>query len=643
MAWCLSPPQDALTVVVKASWRLQKDGSCERLDEPVAPMGDLVEDDGSLRHASELAPYKPRAEVLMHGSAYPAHGSRAVRRVVLQVGRLQKEVVALGPRRWEGQAPGEPQSFDVIPLTFASAFGGIDFAANPVGRGIDGRLPLLERPDALIHRRDDRPAPACFAPIAPGWLARASKMGRAYGDDYVEERWPYHAADFDPAYFNAAPADQWLNPLRGDEDFSLTGVHPDADIIAGRLPAVAPQVRLLRELPTTDEPAWQPLPMTLDTLVFDLVDPQAMVLTLVWRGAIEVSAEHAPEIEEIYVADDTLTAPRDDAALWLAYRQRKHPGDKPVVLGPTPASNPPLIRDAALALIAAGGAGAMLAGCDLAEADLSGRDLSGAVLTDANLTGANLTGADLTGAILARARAVGTTFARANLRGAHLGAAVLTDASFVDADLTQANLADVEASAADFSGAVATAARFTDAGLVGARFDRARGVGADFSGSGLDGASFREVELTDAQFYDVRATGADCEAAVMTQLRADGATLERACFVGAQLEGASFALARLEAARLSGAQLGGCVFNQAQLTRAVLATAHARGARFRLADLSEAKAAGADFMEASFESASLKNADMRGCNLYAAETWKADTSGLELEGAQLAGTKLVSS
>ena len=86
-----------------------------------------------------------------------------------------------GDRKWGGFGfEGKPSRFEKMPLRWERALGGPLSEANPVGRGFKTGVlvPNLERPESLLQTRDDRPAPACFAPIAPAWKARKRGAGR---------------------------------------------------------------------------------------------------------------------------------------------------------------------------------------------------------------------------------------------------------------------------------------------------------------------------------------------------------------------------------------------------------------------------------------------------------------------------------
>ncbi len=630
--WQLLPPQDALCLVVKGSWAIAGDGSLAPLADPPPPSGE------------QLAPFKPRADVVLSGHAYPGTAASGVAHVELALGTLRRRLAAIGPRSWSGGAPGAPASFERIALRWEHAFGGEGFDANPIGMGIDGRLPHLEQPDDLIASPNDRPAPACFAAVPAVWRARRSKLG-SYDDDWRRERWPYFPRDFDWSYFNCAPEPQQLPYLRGDERFKLGGIHPEHVLISGKLPAIVPCAFALVD--AGKEQRWRNIPLNLDSVEFD---GDALTLSICWRGLMDVSAEHAPEVAHLWVgADpiDALRAPEDHRRCFVERMIAAHGADVvgPREPAPPPEARPPrapvLSRDLALALIAAGDlAGATLAGCDLGDADLRGRDLSGVDLRDARLDGARLDGAKLRGAVLCGAQAERCCFDGADLDGANLSESTLTGASFRGASLKAASLADARGSGVSFDDAQLDAAKLCDAELDGASFAGAKLADADLSGARLERARFAGAGLERVRLYRVRAARSVFDGACLEGARADDANLSHASFVGATAAGIVMQGTDLRASRWNEADVRRGVFSHACLEGASLHRLLARGARFRRARLSKASALKADFMEANFEGADLTACDLRGASLYGAELWKAVLAGADLEGAIIQATKL---
>ena len=105
------------------------------------------------------------------------------------------------------------QPLPAVPVTYANAYGGEGYAANPFGKGYrNDRVPNIEYPDQRMKTPGDRPPPAGFGPIPPTVEPRSEKIG-SYGGDYLEKHWPAFPPDFDWSFFNAAPDDQQIDGL----------------------------------------------------------------------------------------------------------------------------------------------------------------------------------------------------------------------------------------------------------------------------------------------------------------------------------------------------------------------------------------------------------------------------------------------
>jgi uncharacterized protein YjbI with pentapeptide repeats len=674
--WQLAPPTDARVVVVKQTLAIVPNGVATPLADQDPPCGDVFHDDdpsASLRYASDFAPFKPRADVILVGHAYAQKaGGRAASvrtaSVLLSFGRdLRRSLAAIGDRQWQIDGPTDPAPFTRIPLRWERAFGGPADATNPHGTGSAGAvLPNLEQPDAMIKSPGDRPAPACFAPLSATLPARARKLG-TYDASWLRERWPYFPKDVDWSYWNAAPAPQQIPYPLGNEAFSLGGVHPEMAVVNGRLPGIAPRVFAI--VPSRREPVRE-IPVQLDTV---WIDADAMRVALVWRGRLDVSAEHAPEVAALFftVAEppgtlDAFTVEQRFTARVLELHPNAAaevgasaagaagavtatpPSARPDAAEATrepaaPVDAPPaMTRDEAAARIASGASleGADLHGADLSGLDLRARKLTAAILTGARLVGARLEGADLSGAVLARAICDGAVLRNADLRGANLVDASLTDADLSDATLDDASLVDADLSRTNLTGARLARANLVDARLDGAKLDGVSAIAADLSGASLSGASLRGATLDDAQMYGAHADGVTFDGASMARFRADEAELAGASFAEVQAASSSFEAAVLRGASFRDAVLDGSVFCQADLERAVLSRASAKGARFRHARMARVSALRANLMEANFESADLSHADLRGANLHCAETLKAKLDGASLDQAIVTGSKL---
>jgi uncharacterized protein YjbI with pentapeptide repeats len=238
---------------------------------------------------------KPTGEFLLSGS-FHAPGGRPVRghEVKVALGALSKRLYVFGPRTWGALGPSAPLPMTRAPLTWALAFGGPGFQANPQGLGFrDGALPRIEAPAQLVASPGDRPEPAGFGPLG---LAdpRRTRFQPRYDASYLRRFYPGYPAGLDWRFFLCAPEDQRLPGFfQGDEPFALHHLHPQRPAIRGRLPGL--RVRcFLRQ-----EQAFRELPMNLDTVWFF---PDQMLALLLWRGGIQVDDDEAARVSHVLAA-----------------------------------------------------------------------------------------------------------------------------------------------------------------------------------------------------------------------------------------------------------------------------------------------------------------------------------------------------
>jgi hypothetical protein len=299
--WQPQPEAWALTVVFKATFQLRP-GEALLAPEQEAPREDdrHWSDDRarSLYAASDLAPMKARADVLLVGQA-AAPGRRAARSLVprLVVGEVDKSIEVLCDRTmaWDGSVR-EGSPFVTMPLVYERAAGGAE-TWNPVGVRIDVRdaygsvtLPNLQPPGTKITLPLGRIEPTGFGPIAPSWPSRREKLGR-HAATWSPRDWHKRPLpkDFDPGYFNVAPPDQQVQSLRDDAQIVLDNLHPDHPRFVSTLPGVHPRAYL--------EGRGAQVPMRCDTL---WIDVERWLCTLTWRGRVPL--EHPQEQGAVLIA-----------------------------------------------------------------------------------------------------------------------------------------------------------------------------------------------------------------------------------------------------------------------------------------------------------------------------------------------------
>jgi uncharacterized protein YjbI with pentapeptide repeats len=267
-----------VTVVVKETFAIIRGGVMKP-----APSTPLVVDDEhqggrttqSLLAAGELALRLPRVDVWLTGHAYAAPGETTSSALVrLIVGRDGKLLVNKSIRV-QGDASDQSSEllpFQYMPLVHERALGGRGSEDNPAGVGLEpGRAPNLLDPRG-------RPTPACFAPIPRCWPIRNRLLG-AFDPGELEAPRPAILEDFDWAYFHAAPADQRIDALRGDEVMILEGM----DRALARVETQLPSARAIARLygPTPALSSGQPIELRADTLG---IDCNRQTCTILWRG-----------------------------------------------------------------------------------------------------------------------------------------------------------------------------------------------------------------------------------------------------------------------------------------------------------------------------------------------------------------------
>ena len=265
---------------------------------------------------------KSNAELLVHGSCYAADGEAVnANRVSVSLGQIKKELLVFGDRQWikgMGVAWGvsEPEPFTEMPVSYANAFGGKDYAPNPLGKGldeVDGEtgpvipVPNIEYADQLIGSPKDKPQPASLNRIDMMCEQRMSNAG-TYDQKYIETRMPGFPDDFNYDYFSDAAKDQRITGyFNGDESYEIRNMHPQQALIKGQIPAVYGRAFVNHQV--NDEVEFKEIPTQLDTV---WMFPAAELGVMIHRGTLEVSEDDAADIKQILIANEnTKDTPRD--------------------------------------------------------------------------------------------------------------------------------------------------------------------------------------------------------------------------------------------------------------------------------------------------------------------------------------------
>lgn len=274
------------TIVVKATFHLVHGGPAR----PIAPLPLVLRDQASahgasLTHAGETAPHVPNAGVVLTGHAHAPDG-RAVPSMSIRLGifrespLIDKTLHVFGSRA--AANPVATMPFQKMPIVYERAFGGAGVWQNPVGTGGPGSKAL---PNIVDPKDPNRPAG--FGPVSGQWAPRRGFLAGA--DPALLEQAIFEAPQgFDWRYFQAAPTDQQLDALRGDEWILLDGIHPQHARVQSRLPQVRAAAR--KRTAGKSGGADQPVELRADMLV---IDADAEVASLVWRGRFAVESVDA--------------------------------------------------------------------------------------------------------------------------------------------------------------------------------------------------------------------------------------------------------------------------------------------------------------------------------------------------------------
>jgi hypothetical protein len=255
---------------------------------------------------SEFAPFKPRCDVLLNGSAYAPGGRAQETAVALRVGAMHKSFNVVGDRVWDkvlfSVTPSDPQPFAVMPISYNRAYGGVDEAPddpekrqaydkNPVGVGyypltrgknlLGKPLPNTAEIGKPVNNTTGRHTPMSFGALGRNFEPRPAYAG-TYDQDWVDNVFPFLPADFDPLYYQSAPQDQQMDYPAGGEEVELTNLTPGGQA-KFHLPKVDVPVEFTNAAYERTE-----VRATLDTII---IEPDLQRLMLVWRASMPLKRD----------------------------------------------------------------------------------------------------------------------------------------------------------------------------------------------------------------------------------------------------------------------------------------------------------------------------------------------------------------
>jgi hypothetical protein len=326
--------EHVFSVIVKRTYRIVGNGTVARADaDEELRRIDAYYDDGdpewsTVRHESELAPFKVATDVVVIGKAYAPGGVPTSRMTVgVQVGDRRKVLTVTGNRRClhrQGAFPAftDPEPFLEMEIRYDRAYGGRDekslpntpflYPRNFMGTGVVLRnvkeavegmaLPNIEDPQEPIvaerlfieepERWHLQPLPQGFGWLQREWYPRCAWLGAfpSFLDpgtvtteermglvpkDHVAQAKQSRLAPMAAQFANGASIGMVFPDLQGDETVSLGGLTPDGHVKFS-LPGDTPKVGL--DLGS----GMQALSPQLHTVS---IRPDDQELDLIWRGA----------------------------------------------------------------------------------------------------------------------------------------------------------------------------------------------------------------------------------------------------------------------------------------------------------------------------------------------------------------------
>ena len=257
----------------------------------------------SLYAASELVPYKPRADVILVGSAFAPEQTPVdalIARVTIE--ELDKSIGVIGDRRWspgpDGLEPSAPVPFRSMPLRYERAARAPD---NPVGFDLAGAPTLGELALPNLEAVDDAPETGQtlgFGPVHPAAVTRRGLLNpEALAWVNEGEKGPMPKG-FDFAFYNAAPREQQIDLLRHSASIVLTNLHREHERFVARLPHVRPRAFLV----SADAERSIEIALRCDTL---WIDTDRAVMTLSWRGLLGLGTPEVAGLDTLVVAAES--------------------------------------------------------------------------------------------------------------------------------------------------------------------------------------------------------------------------------------------------------------------------------------------------------------------------------------------------
>ena len=647
---------------------------------------------------------KARAEFLVDGSAYAPQGV-AVPGVPIRarVGSVEKTLEVRGDRYWRGNTATEARPFAHMRLGWDRAYGGPEYAQNPLGKGdaeveIEGvmirPLPNVEYSRQLVDSPRARPEPACMLPIDVSWPQR-SRLAGTYDGEWLETLFPGLAADADWGLFNLAAADQqrpeWWSPR---ERFRFDNMHPTKPVLEGELPGYVARAFIKRRVrralvdergePTGEEQVserFTEIPLVLGTLWFF---PDAEQAVVIFQGSARIREDDGSDVLALLVAAENEGQARSVDHYEQALRDRMVKSENAAIVWLRESDllpeGLPDVPDASIAEEIELNAHEGLLQQNMHNRKVRETERARAMLVELGLdpdvhgppipepptpppTPAELPA--LAAKLVAEAEKRGEEeLANREAKLQSIGAMIdeLGIPGFTAETLREEVMAPAPVGPPEFTAAAQIAmirelaAECRASGTVVDELEemsvdeelhaRWRGAEAKLRDAYRETAHLQHPAPAMAEDLQPKAR-ARVQAALaagedFAALNLTGADLSNMDLRGAKLAGAFLESARFDGADLRGADLRGAVLAHASLQRVTLDGADMRKANVGGATIRETAAVGVDLREAILAKAKLEAVDLRGAKLGGANLFEANLSQVDLSEAEAEASRLLS-
>jgi hypothetical protein len=268
-----------------------------------------IDGESALLYENDFAPFKPKCDVILNGSAYAYPLQETTDKVVqLRIGTLDKSFRVIGKRIWQehlfNAKASNPEPFIKQFISYDIAYGGNDldpnkpsqddenyvaFDANPVGQGyaphhdtarlIGKKLAqTMELHTPATDTTSKKYLPQSFGAIARHWYPRYT-LGGTYDAHWVEHVKPFLPDDFDESFYQCSPEEQQIPYIEGGEKVMLKGLTPEGERLF-ILPRLEVAMEVIRSNGTRET-----LSPIIDTLI---LEPDEERFTMVYRAKIKL-------------------------------------------------------------------------------------------------------------------------------------------------------------------------------------------------------------------------------------------------------------------------------------------------------------------------------------------------------------------